>query len=309
MKKIALLGLVLSTISYADFDLWEKTLDIEPGYKPVEISILTWQKNIDKKNIKTKKLENIYFLKSSLNQGLMKKLNNDLQEKDFFFNPEISYIRYDKYEAPILNMNFGYLVDTTRYGVNFSFVDGKEKEKLIKSDMENYQLNLYFNTQEENTNLFGTLYLGKTKYNGIENEKDFYYGYYQYFEQKYESFYYESLTYGYYTTLDISRIETDKKNKNYNNDSIEGNLGLVIEKSFLDKFKIKLASGIGKEFLENRKYKTISKDDFEEYINTKLEISTKIQNYLDIFTGVEIKKSLKVNNYENSIYLGFKLNL
>lgn len=308
MKKIIFLSLILSAIAYADFNLWEEPLDIEPGYKPVEISILTWQKSIDKKNIKTKKLENIYFLKSSLNQGLMKKLNNDLQEKDFFFNPEILYIRYDKYEAPILNMNLGYLADTTRYGVNFSFADGKEKEKLIESDMENYQLNLYFNTQEENTNLFGTLYLGKTKYSGIENEKDLYYGYYQYFEQKYESFYYETLAYGYYTTLDISRIETDKKNKNYNNDSIEGNIGILIEKTFLDNFKIKVSSGVGKEFLENRKYKAISKDEFEEYINTKLEIATKIQNYLDIFTGVEIKKSLKVNNYDSSIYLGFKIN-
>lgn len=307
MKKIILLSLVLSTISYSDFNLWEETLDIEPGYKPIEISTLFWQKNIEKETIGIKKLDNIYFLKSSINQGLIKKLTNDLQEKNFFFNPEIIYIRYEKYKAPILNMNFGFLMDTTRYGLNFSFADGKEKS--IGSDMENYQLNLYFNTQEENTNLFGTLYLGKTKYNGVENEKDFYYGYYQYFEQKYESFYYETLNYGYYTILDISRIETDKKNKNYNNDSIEGNLGILIEKSFLDKFKIRLASGIGKEFLENKKYKTISKDEFEEYINTKLEISTKIQNYLDIFTGVEMKKSLKVNNYENIIYFGFKLNL
>lgn len=309
MKKIALLGLVISTISYADFNLWEEPLDIEPGYRPVEISTMGWQKDIGKKNINIKKLDNIYFLKSSINQSLLKKQGADLQEKNFFFNPEILYIRYDKYKTPILNLNFGYLIDNTRYGINLSLSDGKEKEELIKSDVKNYQLNLYFNTQKENENFFGTLYLGKTKYKDLEDEKNFYYGYFQSFEQKYESFYYESLTYGYYTTLDISRIETNKRSKNYNNDSIEGNIGILIEKTFLDDFKVKLSSGVGKEFLENRKYKTISKDEFEEYMNTKLEISTKIQNYLDIFTGIELKKSLKVNNYKSNIYLGFKVNL
>lgn len=306
MKKIALLGLVLSTISYADFDLREKTLDIEPGYKPVEISILTWQKNIDKKNINTKKLENIYFLKSSLNQGLMKKLNNDLQEKNFFFNPETSYIRYDKYKTPILNLNFGYLVDNTRYGINLSLADGKEN--TLKNDIKNYQLNIFFNTKEENQNLFGTLYLGKTKYSGNEDEKNLYYGYYQHFEQKYESFYYDDFKYGVYYTFDISRIETDKKIRKYNNDSIEGRLGVLVEKNIINGLYLKCYTGIGKEFLEERKYKNLLKDEFEEYINGNIEISYKLESFLDLFAGIELKKSLATSNYEDTTYVGIKFN-
>lgn len=305
MRKIILLSVIFSSLAYAEVNLWEEPLEIEPGYKPLEISGSYKYKSIHNKNNKTKKLENIYFLKSSINDNLKMKLKFDKQEKNLIINPDISYIRYDKYKTPIFNLNFGYLVDTTRYGINFSFADGKDD----KDDMKSYQINLYFNSQEEESSIFGTLYLGKAKYSNFEDEKELYYGYSQSYEQKYEAFYYENLYYGFFTNLDISRIETEKKGKNYNNDSIDGNIGVFLEKNIIDNLYINFYSGIGKEFLKNRKYKNLLKDEFEEHLNGKIEIINKLDNYLDLFTGVELKKSLKTSNYESSIYVGFKINL
>ena len=307
-KLILLFNFIFSIFVYANFNLWEDHLEIEPGYKPLEFSSTYFQKNKKIKSDKIKKLDNLYYFKDSININLKDKLSLDYQEKKFYINPDIIYIRYENFKSPIFNLNLGYLIDNTRYGANISILKGKDDIYFQKDiDTEAYQLNLYFNTLKEDKKLFGTFYFGELKYDDIVNEENFYYGYFQTFEQEYESFYYDFL-YGYFVYLDILRVETDNKTKSYNNDSIDGNISVFVKKNFNSNFYLKFYSGIGKEFLENKKYNTITQDEFEIYLNEKIELTKKFENWLDLFIGAELKKSIRTSNYEKSFYLGFKLN-
>ena len=317
MKKI-LFGLMalLSISSYStEINLWEENTPlVSMGYTGFELSGRYVNKSLKNVNEFQKFLDETYSIRNTVNESLREKALADSQEKDWILNLDISYLKYEDMKTPIYSINYGILDDVTRYGINFSVFNGESKFKE-DYDTKGGQLNLYFNRMEELGSFFGTLYIGRNKQDLNKNIDNLYYGYNQYFEQKYESFDVDEFYSGYFLNLDISRVETDYKRTqkvSKNNDSINPAIGILFEKRIYfaedSQVSIELASSIGKEFKEEDKYKDLGKDEFEFYNSNKLEITTNVGTSANIFTGIEYKKSITNSNSENNIYVGFKIN-
>ena len=326
MKKI-IFGLfaVMSAFTYAqEIDLWEESSPtISMGYTGFEIGGKYHNKSIKNINEIQRFLDEVYSIKSTINNDLKERAMIDTQEKDWILNADVGYLKYEDLKTPIYSINYGVLSDVTRYGLSISMFDGDSKLKVREYDTTGGQVNLYFNRNEELGNLFGTLYIGKNKQEFKENAGDIdnlYYGYFTSLEQKYESFDVDEFYSGYFLNLDISRTEADY-NLTYDgktlkaktdNDSIDTELGILFKKKLYvamdTQISVKLASSIGKEFKDEDKYKELGKDEFEFYNRNKLEITSKVGTATDIFAGVEYRKSIVTSNSENNIYLGFKIN-
>ena len=302
----------LSSISYADINLWEEDrLEKEMGYTGLEIGSLYNKKNLaNSNNIEQRYLDEVYGVKSFINNNLKLRVSTDKQEKDNTFNLNVDYLSLDELNVPVYNIEYGTLDDVTKYGISLSYF--KSNKNYYN---EGQQINLYFNINKELQNLFGTAYIGKhdIEYNNTEN---LYFGYFGSFEQKYESFNFDELYSGIFMNIDISRNKTKYNyllNKiNNKSDSIDSDLGFFFEKKFYvydNEFSFKLYSSVGKEFLEDRKYKNIIKDEFETYLNEKLEINSYISSIFDIYLGVSWKKSLISSLDNQEIYFGFTFNL
>lgn len=326
MKKI-IFGLfaVMSAFTYAqEIDLWEESSPtISMGYTGFEIGGKYHNKSIKNINEIQRFLDEVYSVKSTINNDLKERAMIDTQEKDWILNADVGYLKYEDLQTPIYSINYGVLSDVTRYGLSISMFDGDSELRVREYDTTGGQVNLYFNRNEELGNLFGTLYIGKNKQEFKENAGDIdnlYYGYFTSLEQKYESFDVDEFYSGYFLNLDISRTEADY-NLTYDgktlktktdNDSIDTEFGILFEKKLYvamdTQISVKLASSIGKEFKDEDKYKELGKDEFEFYNRNKLEIVSKVGTGVDIFTGIEYRKSIVTSNAENNIYVGFKIN-
>lgn len=326
MKKI-LFGLfaILSVCASAkEINLWEEAnIDTQMGYTGFELGGKYYNKSLDNVQEVQKYLDEIYSVKNTVNDSLKNRAMLDTYEKDWILNADINYLKSEDLETPIYNLNYGVLNDITRYGINIAMFKGDSKIGEKEYNSKGGQVNLYFNRNEDLGNLFGTLYIGKNNQEFKENSNEidnFYYGYFTSLEQKYESFNLDEFYSGYFINFDISRTETDYKltsngkeiKTSKDNDSVNGEIGFSLEKNlffFNDvTTQIKLLSSIGKEFLEEDKYKDLGKDEYEVYAKEKLEISTSIGSGVDLFTGAEYRKSLKSSSAEKNIYLGFKIN-
>lgn len=325
MKKI-IFGLfaVISTFSYSqEINLWEETsLPVTMGYTGFEVGGNYKNRSVKNQNENQRFLDDVYSIKGTINNNLKNNAMTSSYEKDWILKGDINYLKDEELKTPMYSINYGIVNDTTRYGLAVTFFDGKSKAGIRKYDVEGEQLNLYFNKNEDLGNLFGTAYIGKTKQDFNNNAGDIdnlYYGYFTNLEQKYENFNFNEFYTGYFVNFDISRIETDYKlisngeklKVSKDNDSIDAELGFLLEKHLFfyndTNTKIKFLSSIGKEFLEDEKYNELGKDNFEIYANEKLEVSTKINEVIDIFTGLEYKKSLKTSSSDKNVYLGFKI--
>lgn len=327
MKKIlfGLFALISTFASANDINLWEQTnIDTQMGYTGLELGGKYYSKSVDNTQEVQRFLDEIYSVKNTVNHSLKNRAMLDTYEKDWILNADVNYLKDEDLEVPIYNLNYGVLNDITRYGINIAMFKGDSKLGVKEYDSKGGQLNLYFNRNEDLGNLFGTAYIGKNsqEFNDDSGEIDnFYYGYFTSLEQKYESFNLDEFYTGYFVNFDISRIETEYKltdivgNKlktTRDNDSIDGELGFLLEKNLFFyndiNAQIKFLSSIGKEFLEEDKYKDLGKDEFEVYAKERLEISTSIGTGINLFTGAEYRKSLKSSSAEKNIYLGFKIN-
>lgn len=308
--------LSLSSISYADINLWEQdNLERQIGYTGLEIGSIYNRKNISEyDSLKEQRfLDEVYGVKSFINNNLKLRVSTDKQEKDNTYNLNIDYLSFEELDTPIYNFEYGILNDITKYGISFSMFKGESFLKNKNYDNKGGQVNLYFNRNEELGNLFGTAYIGKNdvEYNDTDN---LYFGYFGSFEQKYESFDFNELYTGIFMNLDIFRNRTDYNSlsKKINSDSIDSDLGFFFEKKFFvseNEFSIKLSSSIGKEFLEDRKYKDIAKDEFDTYVNEKLEINSYVSTVFDVYLGVSWKKSVVTSLDSKDVYFGFTFNL
>ena len=325
MKKV-IFGLfaIMSIFSYSqEINLWEESSpSIEMGYTGFEAG-----GNYKNRSVKNQKeiqrfVDDIYSIKGTINENLKNNAMTANYEKDWVLKGDINYLKDEDLKTPMYSINYGIVNDTTRYGLAVTFLNGESKAGIREYDVDGGQLNLYFNKNEDLGNLFGTAYIGKINQDFNENAGEIdnlYYGYFTNLEQKYESFNFDEFYSGYFVNFDISRIDTDYKlvsngkelKTSKDNDSINAELGFLLEKNLFfyndTSTKIKFLSSIGKEFLEEDKYKELGKDDFEMFAKEKLEISTTVGTVLDVFAGLEYRKSLKNSCSDKNLYLGFKV--
>ena len=323
MKKLLfLLGAlsVVSTVTYSEVNLWESEnfIGTSMGYTGFEIAGKYYNRSIKNVNEDQRFLNEVYAVKRTINENLKEKAMADTQEKNWILNADVDYLKYEDLSTSIYNLSYAVLSDVTRYGINVSMFDGDTEIESKEYDSKGYQVNLFFNRNEDLGNLFGTLYIGKNEKNldGLDID-NLYYGYFTSLEQKYESFDLDEFYSGYFLNLDISRTEADYKpldvkKVSKDNDSIDSELGILFEKKMTvgmdNEVSVKLTSSIGKEFKEEDKYKDLGKDEFEFYNRNRLEITTNIGTGANIFAGAEYRKSLTTSNSDKNLYIGFRIN-
>ncbi len=301
MKKI-IFGLfaVMSAFTYAqEIDLWEESSPtISMGYTGFEIGGKYHNKSIKNVNEIQRFLDEVYSVKSTINNDLKERAMVDTQEKDWILNADVGYLKYEDLKTPIYSINYGVLSDVTRYGLSISMFDGDSKLKVREYDTTGGQVNLYFNRNEELGNLFGTLYIGKNKQEFKENAgniDNLYYGYFTSLEQKYESFDVDEFYSGYFLNLDVSRTEADRNEE----------LGNLFGTLYIGKNKQEFKENAGN--IDNlyygyftsleQKYESFDVDEFYSGYFLNLDVSRTEADYNLTYDG----KTLKAKTDNDSI--------
>ncbi|MCJ8341510.1 MAG: hypothetical protein MJH09_01455 [Cetobacterium sp.] len=321
MKKYILFGFfTLSSLALAiDLDTSINNSMLESGMRGFEIEGNFIREQLDNKNNRNLPLFEKYSLINANNSLLNRELEYDNLDRENIYKVGFNRLNINKSNINEVNLLYGTLLDENeRVGIALNLANSTNKYNNLNLKGKFYQLNLFYNNKdiENSSEVFSTVYLGysKDKKNEISLDNKFV-GFYGKYTKNIETDY-DLFTPKYYFEGDFKRLQVKEKpinNKNKNNDSINVGTGLSLEKEIsYEELLIKITPYIGynKEFLDKRIYKSVGvKDNFEDQGKIGIKISGKYEEVIEIFTKLEVKKSLNTSNTDTVGTIGFKINL